>query len=232
MEKKAIYVSVLNQGWIRPELSHTLNEMSSSSKYNVGISYWGKKPITHNRNTIVQDFLQKKVFDYLLMIDSDNVPSSKIVNLADFQKDIIAGLSFGLQRNFVIPSAFRRRKDGLYTPYSLRGDEGLVEVDAVGAGQLMISRKVLETIGFPFQNKYDRDGIKKMGLDMVFCEKAKKMGFKIYVHTHYISDHWVSYNLRDTYQVVYKNKELAEENAQLQEEIKKLKAQLNAKNSQ
>ena len=208
--RKGIYIAVLNQGDIRAELAYVLTEFTHQGKYDLMISYPGDKPISHNRNKIVQDFLQRKNFDYLLMLDDDNVPPTNLLNLADFDKDIICGLSFGWQKNMVIPSVFKRRPDGLYTVREFKGDEGLIEVDAAGSGQMMIARRVLEKMRYPFRNEYDRDGIKKLGLDINFCQRAKEMGFRVYVHLDYICDHWVTFNLKEVYSTLVENKELKE----------------------
>jgi len=208
--RKGIYIAVLNQGDIRAELAYVLTELTHQNKYNIMISYPANKPISHNRNKIVQDFLQRKNFDYLLMLDSDNVPPTNILNLADFDKDVICGLSFGWQQKLVVPSIFRRKKDGLYTIAPFRGDEGLIEVDAAGSGQMMIARRVLEKIRYPFRNEYDRDGIKKLGLDINFCERAKDLGFKVYAHLDYISSHWVTFDLKEVYSILIDKKDLEE----------------------
>jgi len=93
--KRAVMIAVLNQGEIRPELSQILMEYVSQNKYELGITYPAWKPITQNRNKIVQDFLSKPQYDYLIMIDSDNVPPINLLDLVDFQKDIIGSIYFG-----------------------------------------------------------------------------------------------------------------------------------------
>lgn len=206
-QKKSIYISVLNQGEIRVELAKVLTELTHQNKYNILISYPSDKPISHNRNKIVQDFLNHKDYDYLLMFDDDNIPPTNILNLADFDKDVICGISFGYQQNLVIPSVFKRKDDGLYSVHEFTGEEGLMEVDAAGSGQMMIARRVLEKIQYPFRNEYDRDGIKKLGLDLNFCQRVKELGFKVYAHTDYICSHYVTFDLKEVYQVLVEQKE-------------------------
>lgn len=200
--KKWIYIAVLEQGHIRTELTRSLLNISHQYEYNIDIGFHCDKPISHNRNKIVQTFLQDKKYDYLLMLDDDNIPPVNILHLADFDKDIICGLSFGWQRNIVVPSVFRRRTDGIYTVAPFTGDEGLMETDAAGSGQMMIARRVLEKMKYPFRNEYDRDGIKKLGLDLNFCQRAKELGFKVWVHLDYISSHWVEFDLKEVYRVL------------------------------
>lgn len=206
-KKKWIYLAVLEQGEIRAELAQALLSITHQYDYNVDVGFHCDKPISYNRNKIVQTFLQDKKYDYLLMLDGDNVPPATILHLADFDKDIICGLSFGWQKGLVIPSVFRRKKDGTYTIAPFNGDEGLIEVDAAGSGQMMIARRVLEKLRYPFRNEYDRDGIKKIGLDLNFCQRAKELGFKTWVHLNYISDHMVTFNLKDVYRVLIEKDE-------------------------
>ena len=147
--KKCVMIAVLNQGEIREELSNVLLEFATQNKYELMITYPAAKPITQNRNKIVQDFLSKPQYDYLIMIDSDNVPPIDLLNLVDFQKDIIGSIYFGYQKNMIVPWVLERKPDGLYTVVELRGKRGLIEVDAVGTGVIVIKREVLEKLRFP-----------------------------------------------------------------------------------
>ena len=206
--KKSIYLAVLNQGDIRPELSNVITEFASQNKYELYITYPAAKPITQNRNKIVQDFLSKPQYDYLIMLDSDNVPPLNLLDLVDYQKDIIGSLYFGYQRNMIVPFALERQKDGLYTIVELKGKRGLIECDAIGTGVIVIKREVLEKIQFPFRNYYDADGIKLLGLDINFCRRAKELGFKVFCHLDYISSHWVVMDLKDIYALLLDKEDL------------------------
>ena len=199
--KKKIWVAILNEGNVRQELSRVITNLQTQSAYDVHIDQPSDRPISNSRNKIVQRFLAHKEFDYLLMIDDDIVPLPTILNLADYQKDIIGALCFMYQQNKVLPVAFKRNRDGLYNPIIAKDREGLLEVDAVGTGCVMLSRKVLEAVKAPFLNEYDPDGIKTYGLDINFCQKARKKGFKVFVHLDYPCDHWQTMNLRRVYAV-------------------------------
>jgi len=202
--KTSIYLSILNQGDVRSELSNVITQFANQQDYELYITYPSLKPITQNRNKIVQDFLSKPQYDYLIMLDSDNVPPSNLLNLVDFQKDIIGSLYFGYQRNMVVPFCLKKEKTGLFMVEDLEGKRGLIECDAVGTGVIVIKRKVLEDerLKFPFRNEYDADGIKMLGLDINFCKRAKELGYKVYCHLDYISSHWVTMDLKDIYALV------------------------------
>lgn len=213
--KKAVYIGVLNQGDIRPELALVLQELPQQNKYELHITYPASKPITQNRNKIVQDFLARPEFDYLIMIDSDNVPTDNLLDLVDYQKDIIGVWYCGFQKNMIVPFCMDRGKDGLYTVKDLHDKKGLIECDAVGTGVIVIKREVLENLKFPFRNEYDEDGIKLWGLDFNFCRRAKELGYKVYCHLDHIASHWVTMDLKDYYGVVFENDQLKK---QLKEE--------------
>ncbi len=198
-QQKSIYIAVLNQGNIRTELVTVLNELShQQDRYKLFITYPSHKPISYNRNKIVQDFLTTEC-DFLMMVDSDIIPPSNILNLADFNEDIVAPLMFAYQEKTVIPLILKQETDGLWGVQNFKGNEGLIEVDATGTGCIIIKREVLEKIKWPFRNEYDADGIKKYGLDLMFCQRAKKEGFKVYCHLDYPCSHWITMDLKDVY---------------------------------
>jgi GT2 family glycosyltransferase len=134
-----------------------------------------------------------------MMIDSDIIPPLNILNLVDFQKDIITPLMFVQQKEMIIPLFLKRYKDGTYNADDYLNKSGLQETDATGTGCIILSRKVLETINHPFENVYDVDGIKTLGNDFNFCRKAKKEGFGIWVHLDYICSHITQSDLKDQF---------------------------------
>lgn len=193
--KKKILCAILNQGKIAVELVESLMAMKDSPSYDVEIEFHDDAPISNNRNKIVQRFLAKG-YDYLLMIDDDVTPPPSVVNMADFGKDIMAATAFIWQQGAVMPVAWNRMEDGMYQPIDITNKDGIVEVDAIGTGCVMLSRKVLEEVKAPFLNEYDPDGIKLFGLDIAFCQKAKEKGFKVYTNIDYVCGHWKNVNLR------------------------------------
>lgn len=230
--QKGVYIAVLNQGNTRTEMDWLTTELSHQGKYNIMTTYPAKKPITHNRNSIVQDFLQRKDFDYLMMMDDDNIPPVNILNLVDFQKDIIGPLGFSFQQNKVVPVILKRNKEGIYHVMPFKGNEGLVECDAFGAGCIIMSRQVLEKLRFPFRNEYDRDGIKKLGLDINFCQRAKELGFRVYCHLDYVCSHWVTFDLKTIYASLLEIEELRDELRQTKKRLKEIKTHTNGKSKE
>jgi len=210
MNPKTIQISILNQGWIRAESAFLLTKWVRESPYNLFLTLPADKPIMHNRNKIVERFLKTDA-DYLLMLDDDIIPPAGFLTLADYDKDIIGGLCFACKnregRDIIIPLALEKKKaerkdiKWKYRPVKLRGDEGLVEVDAVGTGAILIARRVLEhpKMKPPFVDYYDKDGLRVEGLDLSFCRRAKENGFKVYTHTDYACSHWTEMDLMQIY---------------------------------
>lgn len=216
---KGVYVAVLNQGNVRAELSFVLTELTHQHKYRIFLAYPAAKPIANNRNQIIQDFLKRKEYDYLMMVDSDIVPPTNILDLIDFQKDVLGALCFAYLQNAIYPLAMERlpeeeiEKDPERRPFKVKefnGDEGLVEVDAIGSGCIVMSRKVLEALEDeqPFCNIYDEKGLKRMGLDFSFCQKAREKGFQVFTHLDYICSHWVTLDLKTLYSALRDKQEI------------------------
>lgn len=201
LKQKQIYLAILNQGEINENLSKVINIMLEQDAYKIHLSYSSIKPISNNRNTIVQKFLAIPDCDYLMMIDSDIVPPPNIMRLIDFDKDIITPFMFTRQKGELLPLFLKRDKDGIYSIDDYLNKTGLQEIDATGTGCIIIKREVLEKVDKPFENRYDKDGIKVLGLDLSFCQKAKELGYRCWVHLDYVASHYYTYDLKDLYYI-------------------------------
>jgi len=205
LKQKNVYLAILNQGVIDKELAKIINVVIQEDAYRIHLSYPTGKPISNNRNTIVQKFLATDC-DYLMMIDSDIIPPPNILKLVDFDKDIITPLMFVYQKGELLPLFLKRHQDGFYDPDDYLEKTGLVEIDATGTGCIVIKREVLEKIKYPFRNEYDVDGVKVLGLDFNFCKRAKELGYKSWVHLDYVAGHHTTYDLKDLfYLIINKN---------------------------
>jgi len=187
-----IYLSILNEGWIRSELTIKLAKWLRESKHDIYYESSYLQPIEHNRNTIVKRFLESER-DYLLQIDNDIVPTKNPLELIDFQKDIISCPVWIYQEKLIL-NIYKQKEDYL-VPVEPKEQTGLIEVDATGTGILLCSRSVLERVKKPFERIYDDYGIAKLGLDLAFSQKAKEAGFKIYSHLDYICKHYKTIDL-------------------------------------
>jgi hypothetical protein len=198
LRQKTIYLVILNQGEVNETFIKLIPTWTNQDSYRIQLATSSIKPISNNRNTIVQKFLATNC-DFLMMIDDDVVPPPNTLQLADFDKDIITPLMFTRQKGELLPLFLLRKPDGIYDVGDYLNLTGLQECDATGTGCIIIKREVLEKIKYPFRNEYDSDGIKKFGLDLNFCERAKKEGFKVWVHLDYVASHFYTYDLKDLY---------------------------------
>lgn len=210
--KKKIKVCILNQGDVRIELARWALEVQKQERFEVTFDFPSDKPIAHNRNKIVRDFLEED-HDYLLMLDGDIIPPLDLLDLVQYDKDIIGGTCFAYKNGGIIPLVLYRTKlaDGQMT-YRIINDEdgqGVTQCDAIGTGCIFIARRVLENVKSPFVNIYKDDGLRKEGLDLAFCRKARRKGFKIYAHLDYRCSHWTDMDLKSVHEALSDGRELA-----------------------
>lgn len=195
--KPKLLVTILNQGWIVPELADAQHLLLSDKRAETKVVHLCMSPSETARNTAVKMMLDGG-YDWLLTIDHDQIVLRNPIDLLFLEKDIIG---FAIpQWNMSDPNypiyvvGMDKNEDG-YAEHKTR--EGLQAVDAVGSGCLLMSRKVLEQVKAPFMRKWNEDGIAITGLDFYFCEKAKDLGFQPYCHYDYAADHFKEVRLLD-----------------------------------
>lgn len=152
--------------------------------------------ITRARNTLISYFYHNKDFTHLLFLDGDiGIPFGTITKLLSHNKNII-GVPIALK-------GFDENGNKVYNVGKLIEDCGdLCEVDRVGTGCLLISRKVVEDI-IKVSDKYkkfipsrgeglteiDHYDVFKTGVfqedylseDFWFCMRMRSLGYSIYI---------------------------------------------------
>jgi hypothetical protein len=137
------------------------------------------------RNTLVKRALENEA-EWVLFVDDDQVfAPGMLTNLLAHEKPIVGALY--LQRAGAHhPIAFSHRyENGLYEQINLRElpGEGLLKVQAVGTGGILIRTEVFRAISD--QPDWFEHGTSENGWyaseDIVFCEKAQQSGYEIYV---------------------------------------------------
>ncbi len=110
---------------------------------------------------------------HVFFIDDDMLlPPTALLHLLKHDVPIVGGLYFGRMQPH-LPIAYRHVEDNQWIPIT-EFCAGLQEVDAIGAGCLLIKREVFEKMSRPWFEFSDR-----MGEDMYFCEQAKQLGYTI-----------------------------------------------------
>lgn len=152
-------------------------------------------PYDHSRNTAVQNFLSSD-YEHLFFIDSDVVvPSAGVLRLLEHRKPIVSAM-------------YCRRSPPHALPVMIRHDVGWVtnftpgttiDVDLVGAGALLVHRRVFEDVppqrpGKPwFDWRVDLKGHMPDGAclseDFTWCSHVKNYGFQIWVDTSIVCKH-------------------------------------------
>ena len=195
--KTKVYIAIPTTGFIRVELMFFL--LNLDENYDIKIDYTNGGFIAESRNVLVERFLKSK-YEWLLFIDSDQLLPFDIFEMTKNGVDICSGVAFQWKGNRMVPLVYRIEKTDFTEEYKVFNDtteEEIVEVDGVGAGCLLIHRKVLETIKKPyFLFQYNDDGKIVLGEDFYFCLKAKKAGFKVWVDRKMVSSHFKTIDLK------------------------------------
>ena len=80
--------------------------------------------------------------------------------------------------------------------------DGLQEVDAVGSGCFLVSRRVMYDLRFkePFMRQWNREGLVEKGCDFSFCDKVKAAGYKVWANYDYPCRHFNEIELTEIIQ--------------------------------
>lgn len=192
-------------------LIHGIGEehMPESGSYNLKVNFSYLQPIDANRNKMVKEFLSDEDNEWLLMVDNDVVPPANILKMVDFDEDVVSATVTIKKNRVPQPVIVRQREDGQYRNITMEeydddiSEEGLVEVDGVGTGCLLIHRSVIEDIEPPwFSFVYNEDGTLKLGEDFYFGEKLRQNGYSMYVSSEHVCSHFRKTDLTDFAQIV------------------------------
>jgi len=198
MKKTRVYIAIPTTGTIRVELMFFL--LNLDKDYDVKIDHTNGGFIPDNRNLLVDRFL-KSGYEWLLFIDSDTLPPFDVLEMTKNGKDICSGIYFQWKKNKLIPLVYKNDKNDFHDYYKVFNEvseEEVVEVDGVGAGCLLIHRKVFKAIEKPyFLFEYDENGLVALGEHFYFCRKAHEAGFKAWVDRSKVCSHYKMVNLKD-----------------------------------
>lgn len=129
--------------------------------------------LPHVRNAQLKAFIESKA-EWLLLCDCDMTwPTDSVTRLLSHREPLISGRCHVGRSPY--PLAAARLVDGTLTQFKPQAlpDDGLLPVDAVGAGFLMIHRNVAEAAG-P-EAFWPQAGC---GEDYSFCLRVRKNGFR------------------------------------------------------
>jgi GT2 family glycosyltransferase len=199
---------------INAELANVIHSLGSdhmpeSGDYNVKVSFNYLQPVDANRNQMVKDFLGDEDNEWLIMCDNDVVPPRDILQMVDYGEKVVSATVTIKKERVPQPVIVKQRDDGQYRQmgmdeyYEEIDDEGLVEVDGVGTGCILIHRSVVEDIEPPwFRFIYNDDGTLELGEDFYFGEKLRQNDYSMYVSSEHVCSHFRKTDLTDFAQVV------------------------------
>jgi len=152
------------------------------------------RPLSNARNELVKTFLESEDnYEYIFFVDSDVLLPPNTWKLLDDDKDIISGLYPVWIHDDIFPCMFWKSRPGYWKAFKKWENNKVVEVDAVGAGALLVKREVFESIDYPwFRAGYYMEDCDRWnwGEDMYFSELVKKNGYKIFVDTGVTCNHY------------------------------------------
>ena len=142
----------------------------------------GTSTIASKRNSLVRMLLEKPELQWMLFLDSDMTPPRDIIpKLLETHRDIVSALCVTRKPPYRPCVGFVDPDDGLRTtPLSeYGGPDPVKEVEWVGAGCVLIRRRVFESMEPLWFEATPED----QGEDSAFCLKARAAGFKIFCDT-------------------------------------------------
>lgn len=160
--------------------------------------------IASSRNAVVDAFLALDA-EWLWLVDDDMVFPADVLDRymehADAVKvPILGGLAFAVGHGGrLTPTLYRKTEDDIEPVWNYPPD-ALCKVDATGAACLLVHRTVLTAMlvkyhqdAYPFFKEVSEpraDGsYKELGEDVVFCLRARQLGFPVHVHTGILVEH-------------------------------------------
>ncbi|UCC32020.1 MAG: hypothetical protein JSU86_07020 [Phycisphaerales bacterium] len=183
--------------------------MCTSERVSRGLRLSYKKPYVHNLHTLAKTMLDDG-FDYWFNMDSDNAPFENCDPLDLVWADLdVVGCLYPLWQNRqhcvkppFLMSAFRRTGEHFFPIMDVC--HGLVEVDAIASGCMLIARRVIEKMKAPFLREWDPDsGLVTRGTDMAFCTRAKQAGFRVWSHMDYKAHHFNTIDLVEAIEALW-----------------------------
>ena len=174
---------------INVHLAGWLAECKATAPKEIQLMFRYQQPVSVNRNAICNYFLKETTHEWLIMVDSDQVPMTNWLSMRDKGEKIIMALTTVGTSEGPMPlvmvdngTGCSWRKISLTELAERIRENGLIHVDALGSGVLLIHRSVLEAIKPPwFEFRITEEGLILMSEDYDFSIKAKEAGFKLFI---------------------------------------------------
>lgn len=181
-ERPSVFVAILTRGIVPTQWAQSFRALQLPDT--ARIAFYSGMPFDHARNVAVEQAINHG-FNHLMFLDDDVLPPPDVYyRLVAHSADIISGL-YHRRQNPIYPVAMIKTETGY--GWISEYNRGVINVDLVGAGCLLIHRLVLEKMKKPwFEWLIDREDIKegeRFSEDFAFCAKAQKLGYQILLDT-------------------------------------------------
>jgi hypothetical protein len=223
-DTEKVTIGITSPGVVVTDFMTSLIDVARSQKQ-LGqlVSLQGSGVISRLRNQIVDTYLNKTTDEWLLQIDTDQRFTTKdfkkLLEAADAdERPIVSGVVHGgweVGEIYLepVPCIFRLGSDNALYAYHDYPADSIVEIDACGTGAILVHRRVFEAIrdsadtthqgtkwGFyqdmPVHGEW-------VGEDLLWCIRAKQLGFKIHAHTGVQMEHqrkqWIGKKQHDDF---------------------------------
>ena len=168
-----------------------LVKMAFSKKFSCHSMLNGGTYLDQNRESIAQAAIDDN-YDYLFFVDSDMIYRTDILDkLYERHKDVIGAIysmRSGKEHGPAIYS-YVKEKDTFQQYKHWPMNKGIIKVDGIGTGLLLIKVSALKKIPAP-RFAYlecetpDKEGNRRrLGEDLSFCKRCAKNGIRIYADT-------------------------------------------------
>lgn len=196
-----ITVGIPHTGHVTMEWAVNLKALKIPGGQDMAYYYYSRGgTIEIARNESVDGMLENDS-EWLFFLDSDVIaPPDAIQRLMSYGLPIVSGMYYvrGPKQGALHPCCWKLKPDTDgsgktdYQPVLEFGFGALLEVDACGAGCLLIHRSVLEKMKekgikyFEYTSDHKGNG---MGEDFDFCHKAQQLGYKVMVDPTVMCEH-------------------------------------------
>jgi len=166
-------------------LSWTSMFLYARGKYNLSCLNILGPYIDANRDIIVQNALGMEP-DAILFLDDDQVYPKEtpeiLLNHLDSGKLIAAGVTPRKETCEPMLWSYNEDTDKKVELWSdFRGNEGVIKIDGLGLGGVMIHPSVFYRLDYPFFKIQDAPMYQRHGEDITFFIKCKKVGIDVWV---------------------------------------------------
>lgn len=190
-------------GWL---LRQQARSLTGQAAFALGVDIIKGKPFDAQRNRQAASFLATR-YEWLLFVDADIVPPEDAIDrLLLHDKAIcgIASLSFQFEEPFAV--VLEKVPEVEYGYRQIAKLSGLVQCDAIGLACCLIKREVFGRLQPPWFEEILIDGGKATrDADFVFCEKARAVGYEVWVDCDRLTDHQVTVGLKRINELVVKH---------------------------